>query len=104
CCQLPGLNRATAREPYGWMRFLDRFGPRIHVAHLGVLAVPDKRPGPGPGGNDEIVSLSEASASFGRNYSVYVIYVHRGADRPSGNQAATAQTVDLSHLLRHSQR
>src|SRR5712691_2057902 len=53
---LPRLDAATARDPHGWMRLLQRLGPDVHVAELRVLAVERKDVEPRPGLHDEIAA------------------------------------------------
>ena len=55
--EVPGLDAAAARDPYGRVRLLQRTRPDVHVAQLGVLAVEAEGFGAGPRLHDQAVRL-----------------------------------------------
>ena len=80
--EIPGLDGAAARNKDG-RRGLDRLGPTVHVAQLGVTAVKRKWLGLTPCPHNELVSLRLATAGRGRDRAVSVVRIHRRTDGKS---------------------
>ncbi len=84
------------------MGLLQRPGPDIDVAQLGVLAVEAEHLRPRPGLHDEVVRLVVLLAQRGRRLPVAEVGVHTGAHREAGHQPPAAEAVQHGELLRHA--
>ena len=85
-------------------RLLDRLGPAIDVAQLGVAAVEGERLVGRPRLADQVVRLGVLLAGQRRDGAVGVVGVHRGADREARDQPPARQHVEHGELLGHAQR
>ena len=102
--EVVGLDRAAAGNEDRRRRLLDRLGPAIDVAQLGIAAVEGERFVGRPRLADEIVRLGIFLARQRRDRAVGVVGVHRGADRKARHQTAARQHVEHGHLLGNPQR
>ena len=102
--EVPRLDRAAAGDVDRRVRLLDRLGPAVHVAQLGVLAVEGEHVRVGPRLHDQVVGLVVLLAGQRGDLPVGEVGVHRGAHREARHQPAAAQAVEHGELLGHPVR
>jgi hypothetical protein len=86
------------------MRLLNRFGPQVYVAQLGVLAVEGEDLLLGPRLHDQLVRFVVFLAQRGGDFAVAEVGVHRGADREARAQTPTRHHIEHREFLGDANR
>ena len=98
---LPGLDAATAGDPDGRMRLLDRAWPDIDVAQLRIFAIEGKWLGSRPGLDHQVMRFIVLVAQHGGHLAIGEVGIHRRPHRETRHQPPTAHDVEHGELLGH---
>src|SRR5262245_64040405 len=86
------------------MRFLDRLRPDVDITKLGVFAVPREGLTLAPGLDYQIMSFPVFLPNSRGVLSIAVVYIHRCADRKTGDQSTSGNDVEHGEFLSDARR
>ena len=99
--KIDGLHTGGAWQPDGRVRLLDGTRPDVHIAIIVMLPLEGEGAGAGPGLDNQVVRLIHALAAEGW-IDVVAEVLHAGAAHKARDDAAAADNIEHSDLLRHA--